>query len=298
MPLQERYTTDDKGEFPFHAPDGALLEARKAPFSPGRASLDFSAQVSHRLLIKLKASVAGEVPARETISGRVLDERGATLEGAVVVAETELDPANPRAETASGAEATTDPDGRFWLEGLDPGAYQVSASRAGYASARARNVAAGTRDLALKLTAGGSLRGAVTDAETGAPVSAFVINLWRRPDSLRVERVAGRAVVEPSGTYQIDGLPLEKLRANVTAPGYAASPEVDVEIVPLPSPPAVASFSLKRGARLSGTVLDRATRQPVEGARVTVEARWALGSASSAVRRGPPRSPTRRAASS
>ena len=127
----------------------------------------------------------------------------------------------------------------------------------------------------LRLSRGGTLRGKVTDAETGKTVSTFAVNAWSRPDALRLERVAGQVIVEPDGTYSLQGLPLEKLLVTVTAPGFAAAPGRDVEILPAAAPPSVADFALRRGARLRGTVIDRATRRPISGARIIVESPWA-----------------------
>jgi len=193
----------------------------------------------------------------------------------VVVASFEpRNPASPEARLATGAEATSDPDGRFQLDGLDAGRYRVRAGRQGLAPASAEHVPTGTKDLTLRLAAGATLQGKVVDRETGKPVSAFVVDVWRRLDALRIERVAGSMVVEPEGRYQLGGLPRETLQVSVSAQGFAASPELSVD---LSVSPAVADFQLGRGARLTGTVLDRATKEPIEGAKVHVEGRLALG---------------------
>jgi protocatechuate 3,4-dioxygenase beta subunit len=282
LPLQDRYQSDGQGEFHFHAPDYAVLEARHAGFAPGRASLDFSAQVSHRVVLHLKKD-SREAAKSETIRGRTTDEKGGPLEGAVVMAVFEVaNQASAEAEVACSAEATSDPEGRFVLEGLDPGRYHVRAAHQGLTPADSEHVASGTKDLTLKLVAGGKLRGTVTDAETGKAVSSFVVNVWSRPDSLRLERVAGTVVVEPEGRYEIDGLPAGSLKVGVSAPGYAATPETNVEIAAPPAPATQADFGLKRGASVRGTVVDRTSKQPIEGARVTVEARWAQGTTASA----------------
>jgi hypothetical protein len=278
LPLQDRYQSDAKGEFHFHAPDNSVLEAHKEPFLPGRGWLDFSARLSRRLVIKLEPASARSRAPHETISGHVVDDHGTPVDGALVLAESEH----------GQAEAMSDAQGRFTLEGLYPDAFDVIASHDGLAPAEAKAVRTGTRDLTLSLTLGGSLHGTVTDAESGRPIGSFAINLWRRPDPLRLQRVAGRAFVEPTGDYSVDGLPIEKLVASVSAPGHAATQEFDVDIVAPPAPPAIANFQLKRGARLIGTVADRTTHRPIEGARVDVQLRWAQEAASSATPGKPP----------
>src|SRR5204862_3656596 len=73
-PIVDRFTSDAAGEFVFHAPDDALLEARHPAFGPGRARLDGPAQVSHRLEIKLgKKSPDDALLGSGSIRGKVVD---------------------------------------------------------------------------------------------------------------------------------------------------------------------------------------------------------------------------------
>jgi hypothetical protein len=81
--LPARYQTDRAGTFVFHAPDEAVFEARKRGFAPGRGVLDGKVAVSHRMRIVLGR--AGSAPAGNgRIGGRVLDEGGEPLPGAVI----------------------------------------------------------------------------------------------------------------------------------------------------------------------------------------------------------------------
>jgi hypothetical protein len=68
-------------------------------------------------------------------------------------------------------------------------------------------------------------------------------------------------------------------RPSAAARGYAASAEKSIEIGPAP---ATADFSLQRGARLKGTVIDRASKKPIELAKITLEGNLALTTGSSA----------------
>jgi protocatechuate 3,4-dioxygenase beta subunit len=268
------YVADANGEFLFRASNDAVLQARHKDFAPSRARLDFSAQVSHRLVIKLSAP--GSVAPTQRLAGRVRDQAGTPVEGARVVATFDaevLDTAiHPTAET------TTDVHGRFSMNSVDPGRYRVTAVAEGK-TAQLESVSSGAQDLELVLSVGARLRGTVKDADTGDPIAAFSVHVWRRPDSLALDRVGGRAIVDPSGHYEIAGLPEGTLHVSVTAAGYAESAEQSVEGAAGPDrAPAVADFVLTRGVSLRGTVVDRKSRIGIEATRVRVEMRNARGS--------------------
>jgi hypothetical protein len=268
-PLGEQFVSDAMGEFRFRAPDGALLEARHPAWAPGRARLDFGAQVSHRLMIALRPS--GPAPA-ETITGRVVRTDGVVVPGAAVVAEHR--PATPAAAPVGPAlvRAVSDDDGRFTLAGLVPDEYDVWAAAAGQVSPRA-HAPAGARDLTLRLGAAARLQGAVRDA-SGAPVVAFAVVLARRLGPLEMAEAAPRTFFDPRGRYVIDDLEPGPYRMLVAAHGFAPTPLRDVAVT---VPTTEADFTLAGGARLTGFVLEAGTRAPLAGATVSVEGRAALG---------------------
>src|SRR5690242_19183475 len=90
------WTSDDRGEFSFTAPDYAMLEASHPKLGRGRAVLDQGAQAAHAITLKL-----GDLPPPATgpIAGVVVDERGA-VDGAPVVAYCEGE--HPAKRTVSG----------------------------------------------------------------------------------------------------------------------------------------------------------------------------------------------------
>src|SRR5262249_26773426 len=166
--------TDAEGEVHFTAPDDALLEARHPSYAPARARLDLRARVNHRDVLTLGDRDGGAPPAAETIAGRVIDPRGTAVAGALVRATFTGDPPAVAALRPS-AQAITDDDGRFLLEGLDPGPHEVVAESPAFAPAEADAVAAGTRDLVLRLGKGGTIRGTVRDRARGSPVASFTV---------------------------------------------------------------------------------------------------------------------------
>jgi hypothetical protein len=262
--IPDRFTSDARGEFRFSAPVGAVLWARRAGLAPGRAELDLLASLERRLTVALGPphGPLGE-PAR--ISGRVLAREGGPLPGALVVADREpaFGPGAAVAQVAAGA------DGSFDLAGLDPGRYRLTARAEGRAPGVARGVAAGRRDVVLELAEGGRLRGCVRDAASGAPVAPFtVLVLDRRGPFFRTLQ-RSRSFVDASGCYALDDLAPGPAAVVVSAPGFAPSAEVAVDLPPQGE--AVADAVVDPGGRLAGVVLDAASRAPLAGARLSVE---------------------------
>lgn len=277
-PQEDRFETDLEGRFTFNAPDHALLEARHPEYSPGRATLDSAAQVSHRLTIHL--GPPGQSPERMQITGRVVNISGDPVEDALVTSRYVAErPGSGEAERRSTAQAMSDDEGEFLLDGLDAGHYMVTATRSGYAPARVEMVEAGAEDLELQLSNGASLTGQVTDGETGEPLAGFSVLVLLRVSELGRETYQTTTVFDPDGRYEIVGLAPGDYDVIATARDFAPSQERRISIDdPAPDEPQEADFQLGRGGRITGRVIDSASRQPLEHARVSVEA--ALGSAS------------------
>ena len=86
-------------------------------------------------------------------------------------------------------------------------------------------------------------------------------------------------VFDAEGRYEIAGLAPGDFDVIATARNFAPSEERSITITdPAPEDPVEADFQLGHGGRITGTVIDSVTRQPLEHARVSVEA--ALGGAS------------------
>jgi protocatechuate 3,4-dioxygenase beta subunit len=113
-----------------------------------------------------KAAVAGRVVEQDTQAPIA----GAQVMLAVLLEGPPTAPFNMRPMMA-----TTDADGRFTFDGVDPGRYRVSATRAGFASAPLSTppmeLAAGARrdDLVVAMQRGGVIAGRILDA-SGEPV--------------------------------------------------------------------------------------------------------------------------------
>src|SRR5438445_8320232 len=103
------------------------------------------------------------LPAGVPIAGLVRNSKGESVVGAEVFAFAEGSPRN----------STTDPEGRFRLEGFGPDrAVMVSVSADGYASLQKR-LTPSPAEVVLVLKTSGTIRGRVEDAGTKRPVTDF-----------------------------------------------------------------------------------------------------------------------------
>ena len=266
VPIPDRFSSEADGSFRFAAPEGSTLEAAVPGRLPGRAEVNALAIVNRRLTIELGPLHQGH---REgaPVSGRVVLPGGAALEGALVTAT----PEGPRAPSdVAVAQATSGADGAFTLGEVPPGRHRITARAAGRAPASLRGVLPGARDLLLELGEGSRLRGCVREASSGAAVAPFTVLVFEARSALRRVLQRSLSVIDPSGCWALDDLSAGPAAVVISAPGYAPSDELAVEVPP-PGREAVADAVLRPGGRLSGLVRDDATGAPLAGAAIAVE---------------------------
>ena len=123
-----------------------------------------------------------------SVAGVVLDTADQPVAGAKVQLELDLNAMVEMQRTGTAPEARTDAEGRFLLEGLDPGAASVLATHQGFASSSPEpvEVFAGetTEDVVLRLRTGGTLIGTVLNSE-GEPWAGRMITVQSMPDFSR-----------------------------------------------------------------------------------------------------------------
>lgn len=277
-PMPDKFTSDERGEFTFSAPEDTILEARHPDYSPGRASINLAAQAGRRVTLRLAPKVDPPPPSG-VIAGRVVDSKGAPVLGArvrAIPASPRLPPALERAPILSPV-ATTDEAGRFSLEDLSEDQYTVLAHYEELVPARAQGVRVGTQDLTLTLSAGAALRGTVRDEKGDAPVASFTIVVGARRGPLERDVIATKAVLDASGHYEVNGLAPGEYTVMAAAHGFAPSPDATFTVPdPAADPPDV-NIKLTRGGRVTGVVVEEGTKKPIEGARVSVEGRAGPG---------------------
>jgi len=271
-PIADTFSSGTDGGFTFHAPDDALLEARKDGFAPGRARVDAGVTVSRELTITLGARGGVAEPDRP-IAGIVVDAAGAPVAGARVVATPEH-AGRPDVLEREG-ETTSAEDGRFTIEALDSGRYTVRAIARGHATAAVQTIA-GVRDLRLQLGSAARITGRVVDPDD-RPVPAASVAVLQH-DGLVDRVVAVTSFFDGDGRFTVDDLAEGAYVVVAQAHGFA--PSAKVSAVAAAEPVAI-TVAVRRGATLVGTMRDGASHAPIAEGKVTVEG--VLGEGSSAI---------------
>ena len=225
--------------------------------SRGRAPTRVSAVVVPR-----KATDLGDVALDEglLVRGRVRDRAGAGLGGVQVSAES-------RRQEGFAVETQTDADGGFSLVGLSAGAYDLTASAAGFARAEA-TANAGGEPVELVLEEAGTLTGRVVDA-SGRPAEDARVEAESAGASPRETRSMGAPANEGDGrfTFRDVGAGIYVVRAR--APGLGEGSLTGVRVVAGRATDA-GTIALAASGRVTGVVVD-ADGQPIPGATVRVE---------------------------
>ncbi|MEE8523978.1 MAG: carboxypeptidase regulatory-like domain-containing protein, partial [Thermoanaerobaculia bacterium] len=206
-----------------------------------------SRRTSKNLEIELGTNVVDLVFAGGgEVTGHVIDDTGAAVAGALVTLRQSRIPGVPR---FGRLEASSGADGGFTVSDVQPGTYELAATKKGYAAAELdepveidANPVAG---LILRLTAGATLSGRVLGLEYD--------------DLVRVEiraRVSGSATAKPDfeGRYRIPNLPAGELTVQAEIPGSGRQVRAKTTI-PEGAQGAVLDLEFGSGFTLTGIVL-------------------------------------------
>jgi protocatechuate 3,4-dioxygenase beta subunit len=150
----------------------------------------------------------------------------------------------------------TDGDGRYDLEGLSDGPYEVSVQGQGVGYRKSFQVSGDSNgDIALP---GTSLSGAVRD-ESGQPIDGADVQAETGQETQAFS--VKRGVTDSNGTYSIEDLDPGNYRVTARKTGY----RLDTEPATIGSDPASLDFTLKKGTGLSIRVADGQTGIPLAG---------------------------------
>ena len=249
-------TADQAGAFRLNAlPPGQLvLQAEAAGHAPSASvvvTLSEPGAARQDVVLRLAA------PA--TLHGRVVDERGAAIAGAVVRA------LRPMSQVVL-PQATTDAQGGFALA-LGPGPVDLAAEAPGFAPGRVSGIEVPASDLAIALVPGGTITGVVTGR--GAPLAHFTMHVIRHEahgSGASDFWTHGMRVVSLEGSYRMAELVPGRYSVTASAPGLAPVEQGGVMVAP--GSETRVDLALTPGASLVGTVRDARSRGPVAGAAV------------------------------
>lgn len=210
--------------------------------------------------------VAGEnrldfrLEAGSRVSGRVVDEGGSPVAGAVI--------GTSRTGGHLGfgrSDVTSDDSGAFELEGLEPGTYTLTARKEGYAGATLEDVQVGPAPLSgleLRMERGALVTGRLLGVELNDLANATVM-----AGDAGGQRLAAMGTVDYEGRYRVEGLtPGDWTLVASLGEGKAAA----IERITLEPGQAelYRDIDLGAGYTVSGRVL--LGEEPVVGAMVTM----------------------------
>lgn len=276
VPWSRRARTDDAGNVTLGGlPAGRALLRQSTPgFLP----------VTRELTIPVtgRVEVAVELDPGHAVTGRVVDESGAPVEGAIVldlggfgesVMGFDLQAVVGLEMMTIGADergVATDADGLFRLGGYEEPGTEIKLAAVRWPElepARGKGVVGGAA-AELRMLATATVRGRVVDDRTGEALGGFTARLRQR-QFMVMERDVARVVVGEDvegGRFELAGAPRRALELVVEAAGYApAIQRVDTSEGPVDA----GEIRLLPPASIAGVVLD-ADGAPVGGATIRV----------------------------
>lgn len=263
-PTERTAQTNARGVAELRLVRGAIVQANHPDYEACRAEVDVAAEIAGEVEIAL--SHRQELPvAMRRLEGRVIDEDGDGIEGALVEARFEAPAASPRARQHPTRRTLTDPTGRFEVLQVDAGTYSVWASATGYGGEERHGVRSGAPVL-LELRDEVTLEGRVVDS-SGAPVAGFGVIVLTVLGSVERQPRAARTFYAPDGRFSIGGLSSGPYEVSALAAGHAPSEPVSVRAEGGVSQ--IGDLMLESGGVIEGVV--SGARGPVEGARVELE---------------------------
>jgi RNA polymerase sigma factor (sigma-70 family) len=200
-----------------------------------------------------------------TIRGRVMDQNGNPVQGAYVRAS------SWREMNSLQWTGVTGPDGRFIMHNAPADAVEFMVESDEYHDLVIKSLTAGDGETTILMSSEPAIRGTVTDADTGQPISRFEIirGMTYRAGSLPFFDFA-QPVHCSDGTFDLP------LRGNNEIASYCLRVEAD-GYVPLVTPyfqnSARFNLALHRGADLRGSVVDP-DGNPVAAAQIVLALPW------------------------
>jgi len=171
---------------------------------------------------------------------------------------------------AGEAQPVESPDGRFALEEVPSGKWQVVVTAKGYQVGRAAGVvvedATTTDGVEVRVAPGSVLRGIVKDARSRRGVPDARVRVRGETGDAASSQGSGGLFTDVEGRFEAEGLAPGKVTVTAEHADYTARTESAV----LAEGGSSVEIALSRGSALGGVVLSE-TRQPVPGASVSLE---------------------------
>lgn len=248
---QDSAMTSDDGRFTLRDVPAGVLRLQASTAFPSMRSTTRNLDVPEG---------AGEVPVE------IVFEGASRLAGRVTQGEKPISGAyvgatpDPPSATGGRASDQTDEDGRYSIEGLSDGSYQVQVSGQGTNYRRAFTISGDTNgDIELPAL---TLSGFVTDADSSEPLEGA--NIQAESGRERTGVPARYAATDSRGFYSFEGLDSGNYQITARRDGY----QLKTLPVSVSSAPAELNVSLTRGAGLTIRAVDGTTGLPLRSLTV------------------------------
>jgi len=257
---------------PGRAPDARLAEQAEArPAADGEAQRPPSAPSTADATPRAPALADASAAWSDELRGVVVDGQGAPVPDATVrlvlrpgIELPLLSDPVLHAERIALAEARSDAHGAFHFAVPCGRTLELCAEKDGYADGCVAHARC-DGDARLVLERPATLSGRVLHARDGSPVSDATIEVYHAALARRV--AVARAGAE--GVYRVEGLPAGAVTV-LALPAGRARARYESELAP--GTEHTLDLLVDEGLALTGEVLDATTRQPIEGAEVTIGA--------------------------
>jgi hypothetical protein len=171
---------------------------------------------------------------------------------------------DPPSPTGSRASAQTDDDGRYVLEGLTDGSYQLFVSGQGVSYRKSLEVAGDTTgDIHIPAV---SISGVVTEASSSEPIEGVLVRAEASGESTGMG--LRQAVTDSRGFYSLEGLDSATYRLTARKEGYQPKEQP----VTVGSSSHEVNLALARGAGLQISASDGQTGLPLRGVTLSAYA--------------------------
>jgi large repetitive protein len=190
----------------------------------------------------------------KTIAGRVLDSAGSPVQGVRVSGS------SPGAASgmASYGTTTSDAEGKYKIEKLQPGKFMLTAAKQGYTADRKRDVESGAENVDFTLKKNGSISGMVVFPSASGPRN-FTITARSAADPSNPDdppRAKSRSYTAEDGKFKLDDVPGGVYSVQVVSKNFAPA-SVDNVVVNEGQETSGITITVREGGTIDGFVQDR-----------------------------------------
>lgn len=259
---QSRTDADGRYQIGLDAPGGyaVVVSSSVGMFGGGRTATPVQVPDQTDPVVDILMKAAG-------ISGRVLNQEGKPVSGAVVSVAAKGAAADRQGH--GPLQDQTEPDGTFLVEGVEPGTYAVTVAAVGYRNADVPQVTVANDSdvpaIDVRLEAGRTVRGRVIDANGNGIAGALVMT--SPSGTVQSGRDAIPASSDVNGTFLVTAPAEGPIDLTAVAAGFPPARAVGL----LPQDGVDVVLHAPRPGRIRVAVID-AHGLPVPGARVSCRA--------------------------